>query len=45
MDFPRTGEEITPEWLTQVLREAYIDHVLPGYLDLVEGHETDGQLE
>jgi len=22
MDFPRTVEEITPEWLTQVLRES-----------------------
>ena len=45
MDFPQSVEEITPEWLTQVLREAYIDLVLPGYPDLVEGHETDGQLE
>ncbi len=22
MDFPRTVDEITPEWLTQVLRES-----------------------
>ena len=22
MDFPRTADEITPEWLTQVLRES-----------------------
>ena len=34
-----------PVKLVELLEQAYIDHVLPGYLDLVEGHETDGELE
>jgi len=34
-----------PVKLVELLEQAYIDHVLPSYLDLVEGHNTDGQLE
>ena len=34
-----------PVKLVELLEQAYIDHVLPSYLDLVEGHDTDGQLE
>jgi hypothetical protein len=34
-----------PVKLVELLEQAYIDHVLPGYLDLVENHETDGELE
>jgi hypothetical protein len=34
-----------PIELVKLLEQAYIDDVLPGYLELVEGHETDGELE
>jgi uncharacterized protein (TIGR00725 family) len=34
-----------PVKLVELLEQAYIDEVLPGYLELVEGHETDGELE
>jgi len=34
-----------PIELVRLLEQAYIDDVLPGYLELVEGHETDGELE
>jgi len=34
-----------PIELVKLLEQAYIDDVLPGYLDLVETHETDGELE
>ncbi len=34
-----------PVRLVELVEQAYIDNVLPGYLELVEGHATDGQLE
>jgi len=34
-----------PIKLVHLLEQAYIDDVLPGYLSLVENHETDGELE
>lgn len=34
-----------PIELVKLLEQAYIDDVLPGYLELVENHETDGELE
>jgi uncharacterized protein (TIGR00725 family) len=34
-----------PIKLVELLEQAYIDDVLPGYLKLLETHETDGELE
>jgi uncharacterized protein (TIGR00725 family) len=34
-----------PIKLVELLEQAYIDEVLPGYLELIENHETDGELE
>ncbi|MDP7261546.1 MAG: hypothetical protein QF676_02980 [Dehalococcoidia bacterium] len=34
-----------PIKLVELLEQVHIDDVLPGYLDLVENHETDGELE
>ncbi len=34
-----------PIKLVELLERAYITDVLPGYLELVENHETDGELE
>ncbi|MEE8046111.1 MAG: hypothetical protein V3T49_04650 [Dehalococcoidia bacterium] len=34
-----------PIELVKLLEQAYIENVLPDYLELVEGHETDGELE
>jgi uncharacterized protein (TIGR00725 family) len=34
-----------PIELVKLLEQAYIEDVLPGYLKLVETHETDGELE
>jgi uncharacterized protein (TIGR00725 family) len=34
-----------PIELVKLLEQAYIEDVLPGYLKLVEAHETDGELE
>tara|TARA_B110000263_G_scaffold16857_1_gene13514 strand:- start:1629 stop:1784 length:156 start_codon:yes stop_codon:yes gene_type:complete len=33
-----------PVKLVELLEQAYIDDVLPGYLELLENHETDGEL-
>ena len=34
-----------PVKLVELLEKAYTDDVLPGYLELVNNHETDGELE
>lgn len=34
-----------PVKLVELLEEAYVVHVLPGYLELIEGHNPDGELE
>ena len=34
-----------PVELVRLLEKSYIEDVLPGYLELVENHETDGELE
>ena len=34
-----------PVKLVELLEEAYVSHVLPGYLELIEGHNPDGELE
>ena len=34
-----------PTELVKMLEQTYIDQVLPGYLELVENHDTDGELE
>jgi predicted Rossmann-fold nucleotide-binding protein len=33
-----------PVKLVELLEQAYIDDVLPGYLELLENHETDDEL-
>ncbi|MCI0874282.1 MAG: hypothetical protein J4N79_08425 [Chloroflexi bacterium] len=34
-----------PVTLVELLEKAYVDHVLPGYLRLLKGHNPDGELE
>jgi uncharacterized protein (TIGR00725 family) len=34
-----------PIKLVELLEQAYIENVLPGYLELIESHQTDGELE
>ena len=34
-----------PVRLVELLEKAYVDHVLPGYLRLLKGHNPDGELE
>ena len=34
-----------PVKLIELLEQAYLEHVLPGYLRLLEGHNPDGELE
>lgn len=34
-----------PVTLVELLEKAYVDHVLPGYLELLKGHNPDGELE